>query len=60
MLIQIISSEGKKIIIEDLPIYHTDNVKVNLASHNLVKLSRNQEGVDVIATLLLTRLEDNK
>lgn len=40
--------------------YHTDNVKVNVASYNLAKLGRNQEGVDVIATLLLMRLKDNK
>lgn len=41
------------------PIYHMENIKVNLASHDLVKPNGNQQGVDVIATLLLSRLNDH-
>lgn len=46
-------NEGKKsLAIYSLPIYRTANMRDNLASHNSVRLGRNQEGVDVIATLL--------
>lgn len=42
-------NQGKKsLAIYGLPIYHIDNMKVNLASHDLVKLGRIQEHMDMI------------